>query len=463
MQPSPGGHPRGPGGPVRGAIECGKLGSVLGVCRTLHRTPVLTMPSRRCRAALAALLLPLGLLSVGLLPVGSTAEAAELEVALDRPVMVYVDGKPLDNEDGSMNIGIGDLGAGRHLVEVRNLLGKRITELSVELAADEVVRLRYRDKTLSEIGRGPSTAAAAAVSSAEASAAEAQARAAEAEARAAEAEARAAQAEAAAAARTSSPAGGTASVGAQAGGMNVSISISGMPEDMPAGFGATVGVGAVQGSGGRDVASAAFAGVDPQLFTITLDGRDVPWMPHMGAFVAPSLRPGTVPFVLYLDGKRALSADFTTTPGRHSACVILVEPFDYKTSCADGGRALLKSDLRGGHVGGPPAGHPPTPPPPVEPPPPEPMSEGALVGLIAAVEGASFSDDQVSVLATAAAGNHFTCAQVVRLIEPISFGDSKVEAVSAMRPAILDPENAWQLEQAFSFSSDKEEVRALFR
>ena len=104
-------------------------------------------------------------------------------------------------------------------------------------------------------------------------------------------------------------------------------------------------------------------------------------------------------------------------------------------------------------------------PHPVEPPlgPPEPMEAGAFTKLVASVQGESFSSDQLDVLRSAAQHNHFTCAQVAQLIEPLSFSSDKVEAVKILRPKVVDPENSHVLNEGFDFSSDKEEVQALFR
>ena len=43
-----------------------------------------------------------------------------------------------------------------------------------------------------------------------------------------------------------------------------------------------------------------------------------------------------------------------------------------------------------------------------------------------------------------------------------SEGKDQVAAVTAARPAILDPGNAHVIEEAFTFSADKQKVRALF-
>ncbi|HJN72617.1 MAG TPA: DUF4476 domain-containing protein [Myxococcota bacterium] len=104
-------------------------------------------------------------------------------------------------------------------------------------------------------------------------------------------------------------------------------------------------------------------------------------------------------------------------------------------------------------------------PPPVEPPlgPPQPMDAAAFTKLVAAVQGESFSSDQLDLVRSAATSHHFTCVQVAQLVELLSFGSDQVEVVRILRPRVVDPENSYVLNEQFTFSSDKEEVQALFQ
>jgi hypothetical protein len=109
--------------------------------------------------------------------------------------------------------------------------------------------------------------------------------------------------------------------------------------------------------------------------------------------------------------------------------------------------------------------------PPGQPPPPpevvieadKPMDGKAFAGLVSAVDDESFSDDQLDLVRGAAGSNHFTCAQVVALMETFSFASDQVEVVQILRPRIVDPENSHLLNGPLTFSSDKEAVQALFR
>ncbi|MBK7757768.1 MAG: DUF4476 domain-containing protein [Deltaproteobacteria bacterium] len=82
--------------------------------------------------------------------------------------------------------------------------------------------------------------------------------------------------------------------------------------------------------------------------------------------------------------------------------------------------------------------------------------------MLKAVDDAPFSDDQLGLLKIAASG-YFTCAQVGALIDQISFSADKVEAVQILRPHIVDPENAYTLNEHLSFSDDRRKVMAMFQ
>ena len=236
-----------------------------------------------------------------------------------------------------------------------------------------------------------------------------------------------------------------------------------------------------------NLGSVAFRGVDPTAWRIDLAGRGVAYQPEWGAFIATDLRPGTYPVSLYRMGTLVMSGDVSVAANGHAICTLQVFELGVGGSCAAAGPALPSSELgasapvastttttttAGGvsvqvvMTGPPPAlpaegaAPPPSPPPPAGP---QPIAESALVSLIGAVQKATFGDDQVDVLRTAAAHNSFTCAQVVRLVAPLAHSTDKVDGIKVLAPKVLDPENAHLIEDALTFSSDKEEVRKLFR
>lgn len=108
---------------------------------------------------------------------------------------------------------------------------------------------------------------------------------------------------------------------------------------------------------------------------------------------------------------------------------------------------------------------PPAPPPPPPPPPqygPQPMPNEALRGLVAGVRAESFLEGKLRVIQEAASTNFFLVAQLRQLVDQIPFSSGKVRAVEICAPRLLDRENAFNLYGAFTFSADKEKVRAIF-
>ncbi len=103
---------------------------------------------------------------------------------------------------------------------------------------------------------------------------------------------------------------------------------------------------------------------------------------------------------------------------------------------------------------------PPTTPPP-EPPGPDAMANADFDRLMNAVNAESFSDGKLGVVRTAAGAHHFTIGQVKRLVNAMSFSKDKVAVVRITASKILDPENAFQLYEAFTYSTDKRKVREI--
>lgn len=78
--------------------------------------------------------------------------------------------------------------------------------------------------------------------------------------------------------------------------------------------------------------------------------------------------------------------------------------------------------------------------------------------LMRQLEQEFFSDDQLAVVRTAARENYFFVGQVEEILDIFSFEDDRLEAVTLLRPRILDPENSFRLYGKFTFSSSKEEL-----
>lgn len=330
------------------------------------------------------------------------ADAGEIYVTGLAPI-ITVDGVAVDLSSTSLGYLARDLNAGRHVLEARALNGGTIAILYVDVPADKRVLVQYRRKLFTVTGQAP---------------------------------------------------------------------LSGASTPPPA---------APPPATRTSVGSVAFRGLDPASYRVDLAGKTVPWQPEWGAFIATDLRPGSYPVSLYRMGSLVMAGEVAVSANGHSVCTLEAFPLGVAGECAAAGPALPASELgpsapttttsttttSGGGVSvqvvlnSPPAmpaeGAPPAPATP------QPMAEPALVALVNAVTSATFGDDQVDVLRTAAAHNSFTCAQVVRLVAPIAHSSDKVEAITALAPKVLDPENAHVIEGALTFSSDKEAVRKLFR
>jgi hypothetical protein len=105
----------------------------------------------------------------------------------------------------------------------------------------------------------------------------------------------------------------------------------------------------------------------------------------------------------------------------------------------------------------------PGPPQPQPPPPPQvyPIAEDQLQNLLRAVSKEPFGDGKLRVLELAAPSQYFTVAQVQRILQKFSFGEDKLKAVQVLWPRVLDRQNAYQLEQSFAHSSEKEQLRRI--
>jgi len=389
-----------------------------------------------------------------LLTLSTAALAGDLEISGRGLIRVKVDGQPARRRVGERKAWVVGLADGDHRVEVYGLIGsKLLASHTVTLLGEERVLVHYEAGEVTEIGRGRSLAverAAWAMAEAAARSAEAEAMAAEAEAAAAAARARAAEAHADAAKAAeaalevqsllSQPGIGSTTEGATLDSMNPA-------PDPPPGF-----TGLSAGTGGTAQASASFSGLDPNLWAVSLDGAPVGWSDSLGAFVAPDLLPGTVPFVVSFQGQTALEGDFTTEPGQHTACTLLARPDGYDYGCVNGGAPLTSADLAAPTTGGPMEASLGKPT----------MSETLFELLVDSLYGTPYAKNKLQALEAASHRHRFTCAQVVRVLDAFMYNSDKVEAVRELRPAILDPGNFFVIEAALPYKTDKDAVRAMF-
>lgn len=382
----------------------------------------------------------------------ASASAADLEIETTGLVRVQVDDRParkVAGQRGSWAIGLAD---GEHTVRVLSLLRQTRATMQVQVQGEERVILHYSRGQLQEVARGRSLAverAAREMTRAAAQAAASSAMAAEAEAQAAAAHARATQAQADAAK--------AAQVAAEVQALLLAPGFGEAAEGMTLAQRAASAEprlsGLSAGTGGPAIASASWAGLDPALFSLRLDERAVEYSPALGAFVATDLEPGMSSLVIGLEGEEALSADFRTEAGRHVACTVLARADGYDHGCVAGGAALTSADLLRSRAVQPGASAAVLA---------QVMDEAMLRALIESVQGTPYAREKVGVLSSAAERHRFSCAQVVRLLEALPFNDDKVAGVRALRPVILDPENSFLIEEAFTFAEHRAKVREMF-
>jgi hypothetical protein len=107
----------------------------------------------------------------------------------------------------------------------------------------------------------------------------------------------------------------------------------------------------------------------------------------------------------------------------------------------------------------------PPQPQPQPPPPPQPqvypIAEDQLQNLIRAIGKEPFGDGKLRVLELAAPSQYFLVPQVLRILQKFSFSQDKLNAVRVLWPRVLDRQNAYQLNQAFTYSADKEQLRQI--
>ncbi|MDY7228369.1 DUF4476 domain-containing protein [Hyalangium rubrum] len=103
----------------------------------------------------------------------------------------------------------------------------------------------------------------------------------------------------------------------------------------------------------------------------------------------------------------------------------------------------------------------PPPPPPAPTPMVQPITEDQLQKLTKSINRESFGDGKLRVLESAASQQYFLVPQVLKLLQRFTFSGDRMQAMRVLWPRVLDRENAYQLYGAFSFPSEKEELRKI--
>ncbi|RKI05176.1 DUF4476 domain-containing protein [Corallococcus sp. AB038B] len=110
-------------------------------------------------------------------------------------------------------------------------------------------------------------------------------------------------------------------------------------------------------------------------------------------------------------------------------------------------------------TGLPPPGpqHPMPPPPPVV----RPITDVQFRNVTAAMVRESFPREKLRILSQVAPNENFLVTHILSVLGQFNFSNDKLEVVRLMRPTLLDPQNGYQLYQAFPFSNDKQQLQAI--
>ena len=375
-----------------------------------------------------------------------TAAAGDLQITTAVPVVVFVDSKAETYRPGSLTVIVRGLGDGDHEVVVRNLLGKQVASMTVAIDADEEVRLTYRKKTITELGRGQARPGAA-----EEDAAAQEAAAAE----------RAARAEARAAAASQAMAGLSSMVENTAQQVEAMMADDeeeppSVAESLPPLADPEAPAAPVEATSDAP-GSLSVSEVGPLTGAVWVDGRSLKYGAGNDAFVSLNLSPGEHTVRIEDNGRVYHDGPMTIRAGQNTRCVLVYEGLTWVPDCHFTSPALtvvnqtLASFSAGSSTSAPAAA-----------PAPKGMPAEAFAALLAAVEDESFSSDQIAMIRTAGAKNTFTVAQVGQLMDPLFSDSDKVDVVKLLADRIDDPENAALLAGHVDFSTDKEAILAIF-
>ncbi|WP_158616775.1 DUF4476 domain-containing protein [Corallococcus sp. CA054B] len=102
-------------------------------------------------------------------------------------------------------------------------------------------------------------------------------------------------------------------------------------------------------------------------------------------------------------------------------------------------------------------------PAPMPPPPPvvRPITDQQFRNITAAMVRESFPREKLRILSQVAPNENFLVTHILSVLGQFSFSNDKLEVVRLMRPTLLDPQNGYQLYQAFPFSNDKQQLQAI--
>lgn len=92
---------------------------------------------------------------------------------------------------------------------------------------------------------------------------------------------------------------------------------------------------------------------------------------------------------------------------------------------------------------------------------PLPMSDADFNGLVESIKNEAFDSDKLGVITIASDYHYFIVQQILDLLKLFVMSDSKIEVIKITYPNVIDKNNNFRLITAFTFSSEKEEVKQI--
>ena len=87
------------------------------------------------------------------------------------------------------------------------------------------------------------------------------------------------------------------------------------------------------------------------------------------------------------------------------------------------------------------------------------MNAASFASLLKAVKAESFGKGKTRVIESAAANNHFSVAQLRKLMKQYSFAAEKIDLAAKLHPRLVDPGNFFQVYQDLTFEADKKRLK----
>ena len=84
-----------------------------------------------------------------------------------------------------------------------------------------------------------------------------------------------------------------------------------------------------------------------------------------------------------------------------------------------------------------------------------PMSDNDFLYLLTSLERERFWEDQIRMIRLTAQNAFFTVEQIIKIVGTFYFFEDQQEVLRVMYPRVTDPQNAYQIPNAFNFYSDR--------